>query len=224
MPPMAPYEAVPHVPSTSVRFTVPADLASAVDAWANDHQLSRDEGLEVLLRSRLSSENSPATALWAAYESAAVQTPAQIEAVLDQAEVSDPVIGIRLGAKRRATEKSPYPRDHLGADLDDDPQTIWPAVRGLWRINARWRYVAAYRLGSPLALYRIAGWDRDSQSGRRWATSGLIITGDRRQEAESGLDVGESTQTDRAVAAAIFNAPLAMASGAANPLVLLNSR
>lgn len=224
MPDMALSETVPHVPSTSVRRTVPADLSSAVDTWADEHQLSSDEGLEVLLRSRLTAAGSTAARLSDAYETGAIQTASDIEDALNAAEVGDPVIGIRLAARRPVTDREPFVRDHIGADLDDSPLTVWPAARGLWRIQSRWRYVVAYRLGMPLALYRVAGWEQHTPTGRRWASEGYVIDGPRRLDADTGLDAGERTSTDAAVHQAVFARPLATAAGAANPLVLLNSR
>lgn len=216
--------AVPHVPSTSVRLTVPADLADMVTTWSAEHTLSRDEGVEVLLRSVLADQDSTARRVFLSYDSGDVQTAKAIEDTLRQAEVADPVIGIRLPARRATDEPAPYPRHHVGADLDDDPLTVWPAVRGLWRIHPRWTHVVAYRLGRPLALYRITTWEQDPESGRRWAAAGHIIAGDRRLNPDTGADTGAATSTDRAIADAVFTRPLATAANAANPLVLLNSR
>lgn len=224
MPDMALSETVPHVASTSVRRTVPADLSAAVDTWAIEHQLSSDEGLEVLLRSRLAPTGSTAAHLSTAYETGGVQSASDIEDALNDAEVGDPVIGIRLAARRTVTEREPFARDHIGADLDDDPLTVWPAARGLWRIQSRWRYLVAYRLGMPLALYRVAGWKQHTPTGRRWASEGYVIDGLRRLNADTGEYAGERTPTDAAVHQAVFAQPLATAAGAANPLVLLNSR
>lgn len=221
---MASSDAVPHVPSTSVRFTVPADLASLVDEWANGHHLSRDEGLEVLLRGRLAGEASSATDLWAAYQRGEVQSAADIEAALTRAEVGDAVMGIRLGARRPVTDTTPFRRDHMGADLDDVPADVWPAVRGLWRIHPRWRYVVAFRLGRPLALYRVVGWEQEAKSGRRWAIGGQIVQNGRRVDADTGEDQAEASPVDLAIVDAVMARPLAMTAGAANPLVLLNNR
>ena len=135
-----------------------------------------------------------------------------------------PVVGVRLGPRRPATETEPFTRDHLGADLLDDALEVWPAVRGLWRMSARPRVIVAYRLGYPLAVYRVAGWEQDPTTNRRWAPAGQILTDTRRTDASTGADSGEATADDRAIVRVIRSRPLVTPPAAANPIVWLHGR
>jgi hypothetical protein len=94
----------------------------------------------------------------------------------------------------------------------------------VWRVSDRPRIVAAFRIGRPLGVYRITGWEQAPGTPRRWATGGQIISGDRRLDADTGHDMGETTPTDRAITAAVFANPLAVPSTSANPLVWLHRR
>jgi hypothetical protein len=215
---------MPRVPSTSVHLSVPAYLVDQVQDWADNHGLARAEAIELLLSASLAGEDTPAVQLQRAYEAGEVQTPAEVSAALDAAGVDVPVIGLLLGPRQPVRGPEPFHRDHLGADLSDDALSVWPSVRGVWRVSDRPRIVAAFRIGRPLGVYRIAGWEQVPGTPRRWATGGQVISGDRRLDADTGHDMGETTPTDRAITAAVFANPLAVSSTSANPLVWLHRR
>ena len=136
---------MPRVPSTSVHLSVPAYLVDQVQDWADNHGLARAEAIELLLSASLAGEDTPAVQLQRAYEAGEVQTPAEVSAALDAAGVDVPVIGLLLGPRQPVRGPEPFPRDHLGADLSDDALSVWPSVRGVWRVSDRPRH----RCGLP---------------------------------------------------------------------------
>ena len=215
---------VPRVESSSGRLAIPADLVQRIEHWSATYGLSREEGAELVLRGSVEPVEEAALTLRAAYEARDVQTPEQVSAGLSAAEVDVPVVGMRLGPRRPATETEPFTRDHLGADLLDDALEVWPAVRGLWRMSARPRVIVAYRLGYPLAVYRVAGWEQDPTTNRRWAPAGQILTDTRRLDASTGADSGEATTADRAIFRVVRSRPLVTPPAAANPIVWLHGR
>lgn len=212
------------VTSTSVLLSVPAYVVVQVEDWATRYGLSRAETVELLLTGSLTGEDSPAAQLRRSYESGQVQTPAQISAALDAAGIDVPVLGLLLSPRQPVRDDEPFTRDHIGADLTDDALSVWPSARGAWRIGDRTRVIAAFRLGQPLGIYRVTGWEQVPNSPRRWATGGQIISSDRRLDADTGQDMGETTPTDRAITAAVFANPLVVPTSAANPLVWLHRR
>jgi len=220
---MASSQAVPRVETTSGRVSVPADVIVAIEAAATRYGLSRDETAELYLRATLSPADGAAVALREVFESGRTHTPADVSRALKQAEADVPVAGVRLGSRRSVQDSSPISRDHIGGNLADDAVAVWPAARGLWKVSDRASILVAYRLGWPLAIYRVRGWEQDPDSGRRWAVDGLIISGDRRRDADTGDDRGELSPIDRAIANAVLGRALVLPAGAANPVIWLNS-
>jgi hypothetical protein len=218
------FGAMSRVPTTSVLLSVPAYLVNQVESWAKQHGLARSDAVELLLSASLADPDSPPVRLRSAFENGNVQTAAEISAGLDDAGVDVPVIGLLLGPRQPVRGPEPFKRDHIGADLTDDALSAWPSVRGIWRVSDRPRIVAAYRLGMPLGLYRVDGWEQVPGTTRRWAVGGQVIGGERRINADTGVDVGAMTPTDHAIASVVFARPLTVSTATANPLVWLHRR
>jgi len=215
---------MPRVESSSGRLAIPADLIQRIERWSATYGLSREEGAELVLRGTIDPIEPVASRLRHSYETRDVQTPEQVSSALARAEVEVPVVGIRLGPRRPiGTEAEPFSRDHLGADLLDDPLEVWPAARGLWRMSDRPRVIVAYRLGHPLAVYRVPGWEQDPGTGRRWAATGHVLTSDQRMSV-AGTDSGAATDADRSIVHVVSARPLVTPPAAANPIVWLHGR
>jgi len=216
---------MPRVESSSGRLAIPADLIQRIERWSATYGLSREEGAELVLRGTIDPIEPVASSLRHSYETRDVQTPEQVSAALARAEVDVPVVGIRLGPRRPiGTDAEPFSRDHLGADLLDDALEVWPAARGLWRMSDRPRVIVAYRLGHPLAVYRVPSWEQDPDSGRRWAATGQVLTTGQRMSVASGADAGAATDADRSIVQVVGARPLVMPPAAANPIVWLHGR
>ena len=216
---------MPRVESFSGRLAIPADLMQRIERWSARYGLSREEGVELVLRGTIDPIEPVASSLRHSYETRDVHTPEQVSAALARAEVDVPVVGIRLGPRRpTGSQPEPFSRDHLGADLLDDALGVWPAARGLWRMSDRPRVIVAYRLGHPLAVYRVPGWEQDQKTGRRWAATGQILTESRRLSVTSGTDVGAATAADRSIVQLVTARPLVTPPAAANPIVWLHGR
>lgn len=216
--------AVPRVPSTSVHLSVPAYVVGQVEDWSKTHGLTRAESIELLLLGALHGPGSPPARLRDAYETGAIQKPGEVSDALDKAGIDVPVIGFLLGPRQPLRDiDEPFERDHIGADLTDDPLTAWSSTRGVWRVSDRPRIVVALRLGLPLAIYRVSGWEPAPGSTRRWAPGGTVISGPRRIDANTGEDLGDTSETERTIASVIMAKPITQPSSA-NPLVWLHRR
>lgn len=216
---------MPRVESSSGRLAIAADLMQRIERWSATYGLSREEGAELVLRGTIDPIEPVASSLRHSYETRDVQTPEQVSAALAQAEVDVPVVGIRLGPRRPiGSDAEPFSRDHLGANLLDDALEVWPAARGLWRMSDRPRVIVAYRLGYPLAVYCVPGWEQDQKTGRRWAATGQILTESRRVSVASGTDADAATAADRSIIQVVTARPLVTPPAAANPIIWLHGR
>ncbi len=216
---------MPRVESSSGRLAIAADLMQRIERWSATYGLSREEGAELVLRGTIDPIEPVASSLRHSYEMRDVQTPEQVSAALAQAEVDVPVVGIRLGPRRPiGSDAEPFSRDHLGANLLDDALEVWPAARGLWRMSDRPRVIVAYRLGYPLAVYCVPGWEQDQKTGRRWAATGQILTESRRVSVASGTDADAATAADRSIIQVVTARPLVTPPAAANPIIWLHGR
>ena len=214
---------MPRVETTSGRLSVPADVVDMIEAAARRYGLSRDETTELVLRASLTPVDQGAVELREVLEDGRTHSQADVSVELKRAEADLPVAAVRLGSYRSTTDTAPFVRDHIGANLTDDPLTVWPAARGLWKVSDRASILVAYRIGWPLAIYRIGGWNQDTHTGRRWARDGIVISGAERQDAETGELRGDITAADKAITAVVMGRALVLPPGAANPVVWLNS-
>ena len=221
---MAGFGTVPDVQSTAVRVALAAGLSERVEQLAAEAGLMRDEYVELLIRSRTDGPDSPAAALWEQYAGKVTQTPGDVVAALVAAGVTDGVRGLKLGAPAPDRVPAPWPRPGTGAELWWSPIQVWPIVRGLWRMDPTGiSVIVALRLGYALGVYRVDGWGQESQSERRFALGGRVITATGRLlDAETGADVGEASTTDMTIRAAITAAPILPQSR--QPVVRLSTR
>lgn len=135
------------------------------------------------------------------------------------------IAGIRLGAvDSDGAQDKPFQRDHMGVRLGEtNLRTLWGSTRGHWNISASTEYLAAFRIGSPLALFRVTDWSERTADKRRYALGGYAIDGDRRIHLhEDGTTSDEPASSDETRAAQIIMSHrLVMPQGAANPVVVL---
>lgn len=220
---MADSLSVPHVPSSSVKVAIPAALIEQADQAVTQTGLPRDELIELVLRSRLDTEGSPAADIWSQYRASQAQSPADVVAAVTAAGVPDGVRGLRLGPPSPDRNDIPWSRPGIGAELWWSATEVWPVVRGLWRMDPSGvTVIAALRLGHVLGVYRVHGWRQEPESGRRYAVAGSIITDEGRLlDADSGEDQGEASAHDLAIRAAVTAAPILMPP-ARQPVVKLS--
>lgn len=220
-------DAMPRTDATFGRLAVAADVVARAEEWTSEIGAIREDVVELALRATIPPVEPAAVELFSRLQTGATQTIADITRRLDDLEFDAPTVVARLGAKRAVdVEEStaPFPRTHLGADLDDGPVDVWAQARGPWRISDRPRVVVPLRLGHPLAVYRVAGWEQlGAESGRRWATAGQILTHDGRLDADTGERVGDATDADHRILDALMGR-LVLLPATSNPIVWLHSR
>lgn len=219
-------DAMPRTDATVGRLAVSADVVARTEEWASAIGATREDTVELVLRASIPPVEPTAVELLGRLQAGKTQTIADITRRLDQVEFDAPTVVARLGAKRPVDgeENSPFPRTHFGADLDDDPVTVWAQARGAWRISDKPRVVVPLRLGHPLAVYRVAGWEQlGEESGRRWATAGQILTHDGRLDADTGERVGDATDADHRILDVLTDR-LVLLPATSNPIVWLHNR
>lgn len=222
---MADSPVVPDVESSAVRIAVAADLVDQLQGVATGVGLTRDELIELVLRSRGDRDPAPALKLLDAYLDRQARTPADITRLLHEQGINEAIRGLRLGPPGPDRIAPPWPRVGAGAALSWNADEVWPIARGLWRIRpAGVSVIAALRLGQVLGVYRVGGWVLEPRTQRHYAVDGLVITANGRlRDPETGADRGEATSAEQAIQRILAAAPIVMPPGR-QPVVRLSDR
>lgn len=143
------------------------------------------------------------------------------------AQVTEMVVSaIRLGPPDRSgSQSAPFARAQMGASVgEEDLETLWLSTRGHWVISADTEVIVAFRLGVPLAVFRVEEWSQATGNRRRWARSGYAIRDGRQVRFVGGgaVDVQDATAEESAIAQVILGSRLWMPAGASNPVANLH--
>lgn len=219
---MARSMSMPNVESSASRIAVPARLTAEVESLAGRVGLSRDELVELAIRSVV--QGDTAASLWRQYERGPTQTAADVRAALTRAGVREGVRGLRMGPLAADRSPVPWAREGAGVELDWAPTQCWPAVRGLWRLSSDGvQVIVGLRLGRAVGVYKVEGWATDLDSGRKYAVGGRAITADGDLvNAETGTLYGSASESDREIYAAVTKCPIVLSGR--HPVVRLSDR
>lgn len=136
------------------------------------------------------------------------------------------VSAIRLGPPDgTGAQSAPFAREQMGASVgEEDLETLWLSSRGHWVISADTEVIAPFRLGVPLAVFRVEEWSEVTDDRRRWARTGYAIRDGRRVRfaGREAVDAGDATAEEIEIARIILGSRLSMPAGASNPVANLH--